>query len=192
MPLTPGSSQKAVSSNIKKLKGEGYPHKQAIAIAMDKAKKNESKIGTPVGKISMRKRLEEDRVIQGAPKGPFGLDFNNAWKLKAKDRNWLSGGMVKKKKQKDGHLQDMNLYDLAKLCQEPLGGHLDPHDMDKEVYDDQAIEYMYSEEVYGQGSLASPSTDGMPSVDEKKEKLAKRRKRIHGKLHPHKKPTGGT
>ena len=32
MPLTPGSSQKTVSSNIKKLKGEGRPHKQAIAI----------------------------------------------------------------------------------------------------------------------------------------------------------------
>jgi len=190
MPLTPGSSQKAVSSNIKKLKGEGYPQKQAIAIAMDKAKKNESKIGKPVGKIAKRKRLEEDRVIQGAPPGAFGLTFKNAWQIKAKDKNWLSGGMVKKKKEKKGHLQDMNLYDLAKMCVEPIGGHLDPREMDKEAYDEESIKQMYSEEVYGMGSLTYDSP--MPSVDEKKEKLAKRRKRIHGKLHPHKKKGGGT
>ena len=31
-----------------------------------------------------------------------------------------------------------------------------------------------------------------PYVDEDKEKLAKRKKRVHGKLHPHKKKGGGT
>ena len=192
MPLTPGSSKKVVSSNIKKLKGEGRPHKQAIAIALDKARKNESRIGTPVGKISRKQNLEEDRVIQGAPKGAFGLDFNNAWKLKSKDRNWLSGGMVKKKKVKKGHLQDMNMYDLAKMCVAPEGGHLDPEEMDKKVYSKEQRSAMYSEEVYGTGTLTSPSTDGMPSIDEDDEKLTKRKKRIHGKLHPHKKKGGGT
>lgn len=36
MPLAPGKSDKSVSSNIRKLRDEGYPQKQAVAIALDK------------------------------------------------------------------------------------------------------------------------------------------------------------
>jgi hypothetical protein len=41
MPLNEGSSDQAVSDNIKKLMGEGYPRKQAVAIAL--SKKREAK-----------------------------------------------------------------------------------------------------------------------------------------------------
>ena len=40
MPLKKGHSKKAVSSNIRTLRHEGYPQRQAVAIAMSKAGKS--------------------------------------------------------------------------------------------------------------------------------------------------------
>ncbi len=46
MPLLKGSGKHIVSSNIAELVNSGYPQKQAIAIAMDKAGKRKPKKAT--------------------------------------------------------------------------------------------------------------------------------------------------
>jgi phosphohistidine phosphatase SixA len=39
MPLKPGTKQEDISDNIRKLRKEGYSQKEAVAIAMQQARK---------------------------------------------------------------------------------------------------------------------------------------------------------
>ena len=43
MPLKKGKSSKVVSGNIQELMRSGYPQKQSVAIALDKAGKSKKK-----------------------------------------------------------------------------------------------------------------------------------------------------
>jgi hypothetical protein len=43
MPLKVGKGKKVISRNIRELKGSGRPQKQAVAIALSKARKSRAK-----------------------------------------------------------------------------------------------------------------------------------------------------
>jgi hypothetical protein len=43
MPLIKSKSKKAVSTNIKRLKSEGYPQDQSVAIALNVSRKSSAK-----------------------------------------------------------------------------------------------------------------------------------------------------
>jgi hypothetical protein len=59
MPLKRGKSQKTISKNIQTLRREGYPGKQAIAIAMRKAGKPKPRKKTRKGTRKSRKNTRK-------------------------------------------------------------------------------------------------------------------------------------
>jgi hypothetical protein len=67
MPLNKGTSQAAISSNIKTELGVGKPHKQAVAIALNTARKSGKRIPKHVRRaahVARRKGLISEKAAK--------------------------------------------------------------------------------------------------------------------------------
>jgi hypothetical protein len=72
MPLKSGTSQRVISENIGQLISEGYPRKQAIAIALDKAGKSRLQQRRPGPRSEAQTPAKPSERRKGSKKNPKG------------------------------------------------------------------------------------------------------------------------
>jgi hypothetical protein len=104
--ISEGKKKDAVSKEISKLKDKGVKQDQAVAIALSMKEKGKLKTEDHFPEKHKPHQTEEEirkmrpiklekvnemGVVQGAPTGKDGRNFDNAWKLSKKDWEFFSG-----------------------------------------------------------------------------------------------------
>jgi hypothetical protein len=81
MPLKGGASRETISKNISRLMHEGYEQKQAIAIAMEQARRTGDGPPRPKGKGKKKKYADaETHSIVGSPLRRMTVEeFRRSW-----------------------------------------------------------------------------------------------------------------
>jgi len=73
MPMKKGRGQETISENIRMLRKEGRPQKQAVAMAMDKAKEMKAG-GAVMGAAKVKPKRMKTRGTGAATKGLYFYD----------------------------------------------------------------------------------------------------------------------
>src|SRR5882672_1815278 len=96
MPLKQGYSEKTASENISKLRGEGYPQEQSLAIALSKQRESKRRRAMWRGGRVDLDRQDQDLIVEEGNYRPHDTsgDPNTNDPKEMLDDNYAEGGEV--------------------------------------------------------------------------------------------------